>query len=67
MKKDLKLFVWEHTLKDYSYGMVCVLAHDLEEAWDLIREKQAYALDAMDGDEYRVVEKPEAFICWGGG
>ena len=34
IKKELKLFVWEGdgVLQDYSSGMICVLAYDLEEA-----------------------------------
>lgn len=65
----LKLFVWEGNgvLTDYTDGMICVLAHDLEEALSLIRKKCSYAINSFPADGFVVVEKPEAFVCWGGG
>jgi hypothetical protein len=69
MKKKLKLFVWEGqgTLQDYTSGMICVLAHDLEEALNLIKIKEPHALNNFLTLEYKVIETPEAFLCWGGG
>ena len=65
----MKLFVWEGhgVLTDYSDGMICVLANDLEEALKLIREKYNHAMGSFPPDKYKIIEKPEAFICWGGG
>jgi hypothetical protein len=65
----MKLFVWEGdgVLTDYSNGMICVLAKDLEEALKLIREKCGYCMNSFPPDKYKIIEKPEAFICWGGG
>lgn len=65
----MKLFVWEGAgvLQDYSSGMICVLAHDLEEALRLIREKCYDCVGSFPPEGFEVIEKPEAFICWGGG
>ena len=37
--ENLKLYVWEDVLRDHTSGMICVLALDLEHAFDLVREK----------------------------
>lgn len=64
----LRLFVWEgaDVLPDYTSGMICVLAHDLPEALALIREKDEFAMGSFPPDRCRVVDTPEAFVCWGG-
>lgn len=67
MEKILKLFVWENVLTDYTNGIVCVLAEDLEQAIQLIKEKDDAAAYAMDMSNVKVIKNPEAFIVWGGG
>ena len=67
MPKKLKLFVWEGILTDYTNGFVCAFAEDLEQAIQLIKEKDDCAAGVMDMSVVRVIEKPEAFIVWGGG
>lgn len=64
----MKLYVWqgEGVLQDYTSGMICVLADSLEEALKLIEQKSPYAMNNFPVNEYEVVEKPEAFMCWGG-
>jgi len=62
----MKLFVWENVLIDWSSGMVCVLAENLEQAIKLIKEKDDLAASTMDMSNVKVIEKPEAFIVWGG-
>jgi hypothetical protein len=53
--------------------MVCVLAHNEEEAWKLLKEKDWRAYEMLRGinpediERPRVVDKPEAFVVWGGG
>ena len=68
MKDDLKLFVWEGegVLMDWTEGMICVLAHDLEEALVLINKKCYYAKGEFPADDYKIITQPEAFMCWGG-
>ena len=63
----LKMFVWEGVLTDWSDGIVCVLASNLEEAIKLIIKKDSTAASSMDMSKVKVIEKPEAFIIWGGG
>lgn len=73
---DLKLFVWEgeDVLPVVFGGMICVLAHDIEEALRLIKHKYepspeeqgARAIMArFPHNRYRVVEQPEAFALEG--
>ena len=65
----LKLFVWEGdgVLTDYTNGMICVLAEDLQQALKLIDKKCDYCMKSFPVNDYKVVEEPEAFICYGGG
>jgi len=63
----LKLFVWEGVLTDWSSGMVCVYAKDLEQAIKLIKEKDDTAASSMDMSVVKEITNPEAFIVWGGG
>lgn len=66
--KTIKLFVWEGVLCDYTCGMVCVLAYNLDEALKLARKKYPqYYLDDFAGREPKVITKPEAFAVYGGG
>ncbi len=69
MRKGLKLFVWENVLIDYTSGMICVLAHDLEEAFELARKKEAsdYVVSEMGKVKPKIITEPEAFYVYGGG
>ena len=49
MCKNLKLFVWEGVLCDYTCGMICVLASSEQEAFDLLYEKDSIAWSQMMG------------------
>ena len=68
-EEELKLFVWEGdgVLTDYTNGMVCVLAHNFEEAIKLIDEKGSYYLQNIPINKYKIITIPEAFLCYGGG
>jgi len=72
MKKQeqLKLFVWEGVLTDYTDGVMFALAHNIEEAKDLIRQKAGeYELKDIEYDlknKPLIVKKPEGFYLFGG-
>ena len=69
MDSKLKLFVWEGEgiLQDWTSGMVCVLATNLKQAFDLIREKyDDYYLNDLARIEPKIIEEPEAFAVYGG-
>ena len=68
MAKILKLYVWEGkgVLTDYADGMICVLAYSLSEALKLIAKKDKWAVGDFPIDKYKLIKKPEAFICQGG-
>jgi len=66
----LKLFVWEDVLTDYSSGMVCILAKDLEQAKEVFLKKypdDQYVLNDFFGKPYKVITEPQAFYVYGGG
>ena len=65
----LKLFIWEGdgVLMDYGNGMICVLAKDHSQALELIEKKCNHCMSSFPVNDYRVIESPEAFVCWGGG
>lgn len=67
IERGMKLFVWEDVLTDYTSGMICILAHNLEEAKELLLKKYEtyYANDF--GKPHKVITKPEAFAIYGGG
>jgi len=62
-----KLYVWEGegVLEQYGTGLIAVLASSLDEALKLIKEKCSYAMDSFPVNDYRIIDKPEAFISWG--
>lgn len=65
---NLKLFVWEDVLRDYTTGMVCILANDLEEARKIADEKfEPYEVEQFFGKPYKVVTEPDGFLVHGGG
>lgn len=68
-EEKLKLYVWdeEGTLRDHSSGMICVLSETLEQALKLIEEKDPHCMRNFDVNKYKIIDKPEAFVCWGGG
>jgi hypothetical protein len=46
---ELKLYVWENVLTDYTEGIVCVLAHNEEEAWALLQKEDDTAWWVLQG------------------
>ena len=43
-QNSLKLYVWEDVLKDWTSGLVCVLASSQEQARELINKKYPCAI-----------------------
>lgn len=68
--KKLKLFVWENVLRDYTAGMVVILAKDLDDALKVFRKKfpnDDYIIEAFAGYPYKIITEPDAFYIYGGG
>lgn len=79
MNNKLNLYVWDEVLKQYSYGMILVFAESVEEARNLLMMEawnmtydEVSKLSENKGQiwndiqaEPRIIDKPEAFICWG--
>ena len=69
-KRELKLFIWEDVLTDYTSGMVAILAYDLENAFEVFRKKfpnEEYVIKDFGGQPYKIITKPDAFYVYGGG
>lgn len=76
-KEPLKLYVWEGVLRDYTPGMVCVLARSKKEAIRLgvkaaLVRPEAYlgavsVRAELEKNEPQVVRSPKGFAVWGGG
>lgn len=68
--ENLKLYVWEDVLRDYTSWLVCILAKDLEQAREIFLKKypdETYALEDFFWKPYKVVSEPEAFyVYWWG-
>lgn len=68
MSKQLKMFVWEDVLRDYTAGMVCILAYDLEHAKEIAeRDFEPYVVENFFGKPHQVVTEPKGFYVYGGG
>jgi len=67
MLDNLKLYVWEDVLCDYTCGMMVALATDVDEARRLIQLKtDCIPEDDLAREPLEVID-PTAFISWGGG
>ena len=75
---DLKLFAWEgdDVFPVMFGGMICVLAHDVAGALQLIEQKYSHnpitsgrtlmrIMERFPHERYRIVEQPEAFALEG--
>ena len=72
--KDLKLFVWENVLTDYTSGIAFALAENVEEARKIILDRfkteEGYISDTLKADlldKPKVTDSKEGFYIWGGG
>lgn len=70
--KQLKLYVWEEVLNDYTAGVMFALAESEEQAKAAIIEKHKALMKFDLEPSYfegapRVVESPEGFFLYGGG
>lgn len=65
--KNLKLFLWEGVLTDYTSGMMGALAPDVETARKLLLEQCSFIPKSDLEQEPQVITEMSAFHCWGGG
>lgn len=63
----MKLYVWQGVLSDYTAGMAVVLAHNEEEAHEIMkRDFPDYAIDQLPFSGVQVVTEPKGFYVYGG-
>tara|TARA_R110002020_G_scaffold340130_1_gene555133 strand:- start:898 stop:1119 length:222 start_codon:yes stop_codon:yes gene_type:complete len=72
--KNLKLYVWEGVLTDYTDGCMFALAKNVEEARKVILDKSEKEDEYMSkilqrdlASEPKVIDNPKGFYVWGGG
>lgn len=71
----MKLFIWEGdgVLTDYSNGMICAIAPDLETALIAIEAAEPSAANRFHRQPSEIVRLdecvclPKAWVCFGGG
>lgn len=64
----LKMFVWHDVLTDYTSGMVCILAHNFEEAIAIAKQDfPTFIVEDFVGKEYQVYDTPHGEYVYGGG
>lgn len=73
-KNELKLYVWEGVLTDYTSGIAFALASSVEEArqaiYDKSEKEDGYISSTLKADiagEPIVCNSTEGFFIWGGG
>jgi len=64
---NLKLFLWEDVLCDYTCGVIFALAETLDEAKELVNKESDYNVDWAMKKEPRIIENKFGFSLWGGG
>lgn len=71
MTPNLRLYVWEDVLSDYTDGVMFALAESVEEARAIImRDHNGWEGGAVHSGlqrEPKVCETPIGFAVWGGG
>jgi hypothetical protein len=77
-QNNLKMYVWEHVLTEYTDGLMVALAHSVEEARSLLKDKimASWGLEECEFVEFRaygdllkepdVYETPKAVFVNGG-
>ena len=69
-ESELKLFIWEDVLTDWTAGMAFAIAHTFEEALDLINTYEEMSISEMlprDKCTEHSLSEPIARTIWGGG
>lgn len=67
-RAPLKLYVWNQVFRDYTTGIAVALAHDAEEARQMIVEQMGYAHEdlANSPQVFDPQGEPVAFYVYGG-
>jgi len=65
---NLKLYVWEDVLTDYTSGIAFALAESVEQAREVIQQKglPEFRMQELDSGPV-IIDQPEGFYLYGGG
>ena len=68
--KNLKLFVWDDVLCDWTCGHISVLSSSVEQAREVVRstvdECDSQSTLKVFTEEPTIYTDPVAILCWGG-
>lgn len=68
MNEELKLYIWEDVLSDYTSGVMFALASSVEEAREILLAKCGYLPESDLNKTPKVYENEKmALVLWGGG
>lgn len=67
MDPNLKLYVWENVLTDYTDGVMFALATSPEQARELLLKNCSYIPDCDLNKEPKIVTEPFALAVYGSG
>ena len=60
----MKLFVWEGVLEDYTLGMVCALAKNEKQAWEMLYKKDDLFWWVLQGKPRYPGERKYAILAY---
>ncbi len=65
--EELKMYVWEDVLRDYTAGMAVILAHNEEEGREIMkRDFGQGVIEELPFSKVQVITEPEGFYVYGG-
>lgn len=64
---ELSMFVWEQFNPDYTDGLAVAIAETVEQAQELVQQRQGYEVDDWGPVQQLPVTEPIAFCVSGGG
>lgn len=65
MENNLKLYVWEDVLCDYTCGAIIALAHNVKEARQILLKNEEITKEDID-KRPKIYKKPYTLAVWGG-
>jgi len=66
-KQELFMFVWDQFCSDYTNGLAVAIAETVEQAQELVQQRQGYEVDDWGPVQQFPVTEPIAFCVSGGG
>jgi hypothetical protein len=66
-QEPMRLYIWRGVFCDYTCGIAFCMAHNLEEAFSIMKvQMETWEFPQLDGDP-EIHEEPFGAYLWGGG